>query len=121
MDTITTKLEDLWAMIPKMECKPGCHQCCGPTLWSRAEYETIKHFLENNGRKELEATGLSCPYLDNEKGCSIYPVRPLLCRLFGVTEGLECPEVEVQVKVSSTDGYAILFAKQSSPLKGEEG
>ena len=33
---------------------------------------------------------LSCPHL-GEKGCQVYDERPLICRLFGTTPRLACP------------------------------
>ncbi len=33
---------------------------------------------------------LSCPYL-GDKGCQVYDDRPLICRLFGTTPRLACP------------------------------
>jgi hypothetical protein len=34
----------------------------------------------------------ACRFRDAERGrCSIYPVRPLVCRLFGHVEWLPCP------------------------------
>lgn len=42
--------------------------------------------------KEFYATiGLDCPYLLEDKRCSIYPVRPFLCRIAGVSTDLPCP------------------------------
>ncbi|WP_245589227.1 zinc/iron-chelating domain-containing protein [Chitinimonas koreensis] len=32
----------------------------------------------------------SCPYLGKD-GCTVYPDRPLICRLFGTTPRLRCP------------------------------
>ena len=33
---------------------------------------------------------LSCPHL-GDKGCEVYAERPLICRLFGTTPRLACP------------------------------
>ena len=36
--------------------------------------------------------GAFCPYLDLEtKRCTIHSRRPLICRLYGISEGLPCP------------------------------
>jgi Fe-S-cluster containining protein len=34
---------------------------------------------------------LNCPYL-GEDGCKVYDERPLICRLFGTTPNMPCPE-----------------------------
>lgn len=37
-------------------------------------------------------TSLRCPFLVNEADCSVYPVRPLICHLWGTVRGvMECP------------------------------
>jgi Fe-S-cluster containining protein len=40
-------------------------------------------------REEFRKNGMHCPYL-SKKGCIIYPVRPIVCRLQGVTKELLC-------------------------------
>ena len=34
---------------------------------------------------------LVCPYLTDKGRCSIYDLRPLICRMFGTVEGMPCP------------------------------
>ena len=46
----------------------------------------IKSDLEH----EIALANLSCPHL-GEKGCQVYAERPLICRLFGTTPKLLCP------------------------------
>lgn len=75
------------------------------SLW---EYQRIKRYLEQLPEAELEKirsqnkelpwpgapelTYTACPFRDTErKRCAIYPVRPLICRLFGHVEWLPCP------------------------------
>jgi Fe-S-cluster containining protein len=44
------------------------------------------------GEDQPEAWYLACRFRDTERGrCSIYPVRPTVCRLFGHVEWLPCP------------------------------
>ncbi len=44
------------------------------------------------GAEETGAEVTYCRFRDLERGeCSIYPVRPTICRLFGHTEWLPCP------------------------------
>jgi len=39
-----------------------------------------------------QVTYTACPFRDTEMArCLIYPVRPLICRLFGLVEWLPCP------------------------------
>jgi Fe-S-cluster containining protein len=100
------KLKSIYDRIPQIECK-GCAECCGPTLWSDIEYLYIKDYLHKHNMIEkkyddkflssflsLKLENLTCPYLVDKK-CSIYPVRPFICRIFGTTKGLKCPQVNI--------------------------
>ena len=41
----------------------------------------------------------ACRFRDAERGrCSVYPVRPLVCRLFGHVEWLPCPIEKVTAR-----------------------
>lgn len=75
-------IKTLRKIIPKMECKPGCHDCCGPIHFSKWEWEQIKD--------KRTATEINCPYI-GKSGCDIYEDRPILCRLFGTVKKMECP------------------------------
>jgi len=85
-------LKRIYQKIPDFNCKEGCSECCGPHPWSLEEARKIRRFLKKCGLKErfVKFGSLSCPYIENER-CIIYPVRPLMCRLYGAVEGLKCP------------------------------
>jgi len=98
--TKLAKIDALLSAIPTFQCKEGCTDCCGPVELSRLEYtrciqasgrsaEDIKQQMQNNLKQGIYA----CPLLDTEtKKCSVYEVRPAICRLFGVVRGqLICP------------------------------
>lgn len=78
---------------------------------TRTEYERIREFL---GGCEpfpiVRKTGqmiAPCPFKDpRASSCVIYPVRPLICRLFGIVECLPCPIGRVPVLVA--DGAEIM-------------
>lgn len=74
--------------IPTFECVPGCHDCCGPVTASSEEMACLPYKSNAEHAAALEA--LSCPHL-GEKGCQVYAERPLICRLFGTTPRLACP------------------------------
>lgn len=77
----------------------GCGQCCGPVLATKGEIATIKKFVRyqvtnktKDRLKQQNPESYTCPYRDEaEKKCTIYPVRPEVCRLFGLVKGLNCP------------------------------
>lgn len=74
--------------IPSFECVPGCHDCCGPVTASSTEMARLPFKSRASHEAALEA--LSCPHLGKD-GCEVYDERPLICRLFGTTPNLRCP------------------------------
>lgn len=74
--------------IPAFACTPGCHDCCGPVTASSEEMAHLPALSEQAHR--LALAELNCPHL-GESGCQVYSERPLICRLFGTTPRLPCP------------------------------
>ena len=106
------RLKEIYDSLPKLDCKQKCQDSCSYVWASKFELQLIKKILREQ-KKEYKpfktlktATYLKhkregtlanlvhncrCPYL-NEKGlCSIYKFRPLICRLWGLTERMKCP------------------------------
>jgi Fe-S-cluster containining protein len=85
-------IEDIYALIPTMQCKPGCRECCiefGVPSRTKIEDERLKLFLREHGMERKQAVGTTCPYV-SDLGCSVYPVRPFTCRLYGVSPNYRC-------------------------------
>lgn len=95
-----TKIDALLDKLPTFKCKEGCFDCCGPVELSRLEYqrcvqasgrtaEDIRRQMQDN----IKQGTYLCPLLDVETGkCTVYEVRPTICRLFGVVrQELVCP------------------------------
>jgi hypothetical protein len=74
--------------IPTFECVPGCHDCCGPVTTSSEEMARLP--VISDAEHAVALADLSCPHL-GEQGCQVYDERPLICRLFGTTPRLACP------------------------------
>jgi Fe-S-cluster containining protein len=89
-------IEDIYELIPDLICTEGCYECCknfGVPSRTKVEDERIKEFLQEHSIPQGEAHGNTCPYLDEELpvgGCSIHPVRPLICRLYGTSPNYLC-------------------------------
>ena len=86
------QIEDLYGLIPDFQCTEGCHACCqdfGVPSRTPVEDKRIKTFLKENSIQLGKARGNTCPYLV-ETGCSIYPVRPFICRLYGTSPSYRC-------------------------------
>jgi Fe-S-cluster containining protein len=63
-----------------------------------AEWEAIRNYVarmdqDEKARLKAQTRGpLTCPFRDVEKmRCAVYPVRPVLCRMYGLYQYLECP------------------------------
>jgi hypothetical protein len=74
--------------IPAFSCIPGCHDCCGPVTTSSEEMLELPRV--SDARHEAALAELGCPHL-GDRGCTVYPERPLICRAFGTTPRLACP------------------------------
>lgn len=82
-------LDALYATLPPLQCRQKCQECCGPIRpawleWARLQAE----------RPDLPRPGASliCPLLDQATGqCTVYAIRPLICRLWGMVRTMECP------------------------------
>jgi len=91
-------LNTIYSEVPAFECKPDCSACCGPVQWSLIEEVNIQRYLNQKHmkmriKKLVSLDDPICPYVNAEHKCDIYPVRPLLCRVFGVLNNfrLVCP------------------------------
>jgi hypothetical protein len=81
-------LRSIRRRIPTFECAPGCHDCCGPVTASGEEMARLP--VKSDAEHAAALAELRCPHL-GETGCRVYAERPLICRLFGTTPRLACP------------------------------
>lgn len=88
MHITTKKIEFFRKRIPSFACVSGCHDCCGPVTTS--SYEMASLPVKSDAEHETALADLSCPHL-GETGCQVYAERPIICRLFGTTPKLACP------------------------------
>jgi len=94
-EEIIERLFEIYSLIPTIICI-HCHSCCGPILWFEPEEILIRSYLKEHHldyiqwtRDEFKKNSMRCPYLSKD-GCRIYSVRPIVCRLQGVTKDLIC-------------------------------
>lgn len=88
MTSNTQTIRFLREHIPSFACIPGCHDCCGPVTTSSEEMARLP--FKSTAEHEAALANFSCPHL-GEHGCRVYAERPLICRLFGTTPRLACP------------------------------
>lgn len=81
-------MREIWARVPELPCTGACHEACGIIPVLPAEIEVIR---ARYGQVDI-SPGINgvCRALTPGGRCSVYEARPLICRLFGVSEGLEC-------------------------------
>jgi len=75
---------------PKMACKQ-CGRCCGLIPCCRNEADSIRAFVDKHKIKLSFDRGLTCPLLGEDKRCSTYEVRPAICRAYGHSVMMMCP------------------------------
>lgn len=104
-------IEDLYGLLPEIQCTPGCIECCrnfGVPSRTRVEDERLKEYLRAHGRELGQAQGTTCPYV-SEKGCTVYPVRPLICRLYGNSPSYRCKRGVRPILLLHEDEEADIF------------
>ena len=93
---IINRLNKIYDLIPSFDCK-HCQKCSAPIMWFKPEEINIKEFIKKQeleyitwSDEEFKTNKMKCPYLQHNR-CTIYPVRPMVCRLQGTITQLICP------------------------------
>jgi len=81
----------------KLPCKECGARCCGPVPMTIEQFKSIPNKLQQGGYVKQLVPGHiivtkdngDCGYLTQQKTCSIYEIRPLICRIMG--DKLPCP------------------------------
>jgi Fe-S-cluster containining protein len=85
--TKVAALETIYAALPKLACKGLCQDSCGPIGLTELEARRIEKRFH---RLPVLSAELCCSLLVNGR-CDVYPLRPLICRLYGLAEHMRCP------------------------------
>jgi len=111
------KLDELYKEIPSIECKGLCHPSCTVIPVAKIENRRARDRLGKSPYnslfdtlEEAKVNGLipPCRALKNGK-CSIYDIRPAICRLYGVSEGLPCMfGCKPKETISKKDAYSLI-------------
>lgn len=78
-------------------CK-GCGGCCGPVPITAKEKDVILKFMKDKNLNPKKKSDMECKFLDENKKCMIYSVRPSVCKLFGPYINLRCPNYNKKYK-----------------------
>ena len=85
---IYEQIDSLYARLPHIHCQRKCQPACGPIMMSPAEWRRI---AERVGQTPQPNKDLTCPLLSIMGNCSVYDIRPAICRIYGLTQALSCP------------------------------
>ena len=97
------------------ECSK-CGECCNTFLpLTEQDVSTIKEYVKaNNIQPCYHGTGAEldayCPFLDSNKRCKIYEVRPLICRFFKCSRK-HLPPRQQKAFINKNMRYANLWAE----------
>lgn len=93
------KLDELYKKVPEIACKGLCYQGCTIIPAALIEIKRAKdrlhtnpfHYNKEKIEEKIKMGNIPiCKALKNKR-CSIYTIRPLICRLYGVAENFDCP------------------------------
>jgi Fe-S-cluster containining protein len=100
-------------VLPQMQCDEGCGDCCGLIPVNETEFRKVERYVKDHGIVPIEHHDGTCPLYQDGK-CTVYPVRPLICQLFGHSEDklMQCtrgynvniPEREVHRMIAANGG-----------------
>lgn len=109
------QLRELYARVPQIACKGECWDSCGPIEMTPLEERILNERSvvippRAEALEVLRATGdFTCPALVDRR-CSVYDVRPMICRVWGVSESLRCPYgCEAQSVLTDEDAFVLLM------------
>jgi uncharacterized protein len=89
MRKVEKRLDDLYATLPRLDCKRKCQASCGPLGMTQDEARRLSEAL---GHDELfDFARYQCAALGDDGLCTAYEARPGICRIFGLTKSLACP------------------------------
>lgn len=86
------ELDALYAELPPIDCKGKCSDSCGPIEMTHTERRRIAEAGVSIPpvRRPLPMTPIRCPGLSQFDTCTVYALRPLICRLWGLTRAMRC-------------------------------
>lgn len=93
-DTVLA-VRELYRRVPKVNCKRLCGHACRTLIdMSAVERERIETYTGQRLPAWMNTVhNRVCPLLTPKGGCSVYGLRPMVCRVWGATDspGMICP------------------------------
>jgi hypothetical protein len=108
------ELQALYDQIPRIpDCDGQCWMSCGPIEMADRERQRIRRagVRISPWQQAIRQAGKYCEALTEGKRCAVYEMRPVLCRIWGAVEGMECPFgcVPEGGYLSEADGYRLIM------------
>lgn len=116
------ELQAIWDKVPEMEdCKGLCSSSCGPI----PAYASERKLIEGRTGKKLQTDGrMTCSMLTAAGVCSVYGIRPLICRLWGAVEdhpAMRCPHGCKPKRWLTNEEALELFAEIEALTEDDDG
>jgi hypothetical protein len=110
---VIAKIDALYARLPTVPCQGRCAGSCGPIPLSVVEADRLRRATHQRLRT-VGPAGASCAYLSASGRCTVYALRPAICRLYGALKRLCCPFGCVPERwVSDHEALALLQAVEA--------
>lgn len=86
----------------QIHCRAGCAWCCYEQLQvhildaigvAASLHQVLDYSLETRNRADLKKLFRPCPFLSEDRRCSVYQHRPLVCRAYHSINVAECERV----------------------------
>lgn len=89
------ELAALYDQIPQIpDCDGRCWTSCGPIGLADRERQRIRQAGVRITPYEVAMQNVDrfwCDALTGDRRCAVYELRPMVCRLWGAVEGMQCP------------------------------
>ncbi len=91
MSSVDDQLEAIYAELPDIDCQGRCWDSCGPIEMSKIERDRIRKAGVEIPFGSFHVHGpYKCPALTMFHQCSVYSIRPIICRIWGLSRRLPC-------------------------------
>lgn len=103
-----------------MKCLQDCKaECCGIVpidrrllSRNRSKMQRVPLDIIHTGSEDLCVTeDGSCVFLDSNRKCAIYNLRPKICRIYGTIERLPCPYVDMHGNTRTKEQVEVIKDK----------
>ncbi len=104
------RLRLLYARVPAIACRGLCHEACGPVALSMGPHEHSRMTRALGKELDHDPVTLSCSALGADNRCQAYDTRPMICRVYGVADGLPCPHgCEPERMLTDAEAHELLI------------